>query len=174
MTDGLDGLATGVSAIIGLTLGIFLYLSGNYILADYLNILHIPNLGELVIFTAAFTGACIGFLWHNSYPARVFMGDTGSLALGGIIGALAIIVRKELLLPILCGVFFIENISVIIQVFWFKYTRKKYGEGRRVFKMAPLHHHYQKLGFNESKIVTRFWIVSILLAVLTFVTIKLQ
>jgi len=174
ITDGLDGLATGVSAIVGLTLGIFIYISGNYITASYLNILHIPNIGELFVYVGAFVGACIGFLWHNSYPAKVFMGDTGSLALGGIIATLAIIVRKELLLPILCGIFLIENLSVIIQVSYFKYTRKKYGEGRRIFKMSPLHHHYQKLGMHETKIVTRFWIVSVLLAVLTFVTIKLQ
>ncbi len=172
MTDGLDGLATGVSGIIGVTLGIFAYVSGNSIAANYLNIHHLPGVGELVIFSAAFTGACIGFLWFNSFPAKVFMGDTGSLALGGIIGSMAILIRKELLLPILCGVFLVENLSVMIQVAYFKYTKRKYGEGRRVFLMAPLHHHYQKLGMHESKIVTRFWIVSLLLAILTFTTLK--
>lgn len=174
MTDGLDGLATGVSAIVGVTLAIFIYISGNINLADYLNIIYLPYSSELVIFTAAMIGGCIGFLWYNAYPAQVFMGDTGSLALGGIIGTLAIIVRKELLIPILCGIFLIENLSVIIQVSYFKYTKRKYGEGRRVFKMSPLHHHYQKLGLSEAKIVTRFWIVSILLAVLTFITVKLR
>lgn len=174
MTDGLDGLATGTSAIIGVTLGILAYVSGNYIFADYLNIMYIPNSGELVVFIAAFVGACIGFLWYNSYPAQVFMGDTGSLAIGGIIAVFAIAIRKELLIPILCGVFLVENLSVIIQVGYFKYTKNKYGEGRRVFKMAPLHHHYQKLGIPEPKIVARFWIVGIFLAIITIVTLKLR
>ena len=174
MTDGLDGLATGTSGIIGVTLGILAYVSGNVFFADYLNIMYIPNSGELVIFMAAFVGACVGFLWYNSYPAQVFMGDTGSLALGGIIAVFAIAIRKELLIPILCGVFLVENISVILQVSYFRYTKKKYGEGRRIFKMAPLHHHYQKLGFHESKIVTRFWIAGLMLAVLTIVTLKLR
>jgi phospho-N-acetylmuramoyl-pentapeptide-transferase len=174
LTDGLDGLATGTSAIIGATLAIFAYVSGNIIAADYLNIMYLPNVGEIVIFMSAFVGACVGFLWYNSYPAQVFMGDTGSLSLGGIIAVVAVLIRKELLLPILCGVFLIENLSVVIQVGWFKYTKSKYGEGRRVFKMAPLHHHYQKLGYHESKIVTRFWIVGIMLAVLTIVTLKLR
>jgi phospho-N-acetylmuramoyl-pentapeptide-transferase len=172
ITDGLDGLAAGVSAIIGAALGIFIYVSGNYVFADYLNVMYIPNLGELSIFVGAFVGACIGFLWYNAYPAQVFMGDTGSLALGGIIASLAIIVRKELLIPIFCGVFLIENLSVIIQVTYFKYTKKKYGEGRRVFLMSPLHHHYQKKGFHESKIAVRFWIVTILLVVASILTLK--
>jgi phospho-N-acetylmuramoyl-pentapeptide-transferase len=172
ITDGLDGLAAGVSAIIGAALGIFIYVSGNYVFADYLNVMYIPNLGELSIFVGAFVGACIGFLWYNAYPAQVFMGDTGSLALGGIIASLAIIVRKELLIPIFCGVFLIENLSVIIQVSYFKYTKKKYGEGRRVFLMSPLHHHYQKKGFHESKIAVRFWIVTILLVVASILTLK--
>jgi len=171
---GLDGLATGVSAVIGIGLGIFAYVSGNIKLADYLNIMYIPNLGELSIFIAAFVGACIGFLWYNAYPAQVFMGDTGSLALGGIIAALAIIVRKELLIPIFCLVFFVENLSVIIQVSYFKYTRKKYGEGRRVFLMSPLHHHYQKLGYHESKIAVRFWIITIFCVATAIVTLKLR
>jgi len=174
MTDGLDGLATGTSAIIGATLAIFAYVSGNIMAADYLNIMYIPNTGELVIFMASFVGACMGFLWYNSYPAQVFMGDTGSLSLGGIIAVSAILIRKELLIPILCGIFLIENVSVMLQVGYFKYTKKKYGAGKRIFKMAPLHHHFQKLGYNESKIVTRFWIVGILLAVLTIVTLKLR
>jgi phospho-N-acetylmuramoyl-pentapeptide-transferase len=174
ITDGIDGLATGTSAIIGVTLMIFAYVSGNFILADYLNIMYIPNCSELVIFMAAFVGACVGFLWYNSYPAQVFMGDTGSLALGGIIAVFAIAIRKELLLPVLCGIFLIENVSVMIQVSYFKYTKKKFGEGRRIFKMAPLHHHYQKLNVHESKIVSRFWIVGIMLAVLTIVTLKLR
>lgn len=174
ITDGLDGLATGTSAIAALCLGVFAYVSGNYIFADYLNIMHIPNLGELSIFIGAFAGACLGFLWYNSYPAQVFMGDTGSLAIGGIIASLAIIVRKELLIPIFGGIFLIENLSVMIQTGYFKYTKKKYGEGRRIFKMAPLHHHYQKMGYHESKIVTRFWIIGIMLAVLGIVTLKLQ
>ena len=174
ITDGIDGLATGVSAISGLTFGIFAYLSGNYIFAEYLNIMHIPNLGELSIFVGAFVGACIGFLWYNAHPAQVFMGDTGSLALGGIIASLAIIVRKELLIPIICGIFLVENLSVVLQVAYFKYTKRKYGEGRRIFLMSPLHHHYQKLGYHESKIVTRFWIIGIVLAVLSVVTLKIQ
>jgi phospho-N-acetylmuramoyl-pentapeptide-transferase len=174
ITDGLDGLAAGTSAIIGTTLAIFAFVSGNAFLADYLDIMFIPDSGELVIFCTAFVGACVGFLWYNSYPAQVFMGDTGSLALGGIIAVLALIVRKELLIPILCGVFLIENLSVIVQVSWFKYTKRKYGEGRRLLRMSPLHHHYQKLGYHESKIVSRFWIVGIMLAVITLVTLKLR
>lgn len=174
ITDGLDGLATGVSAIIGVCLGIFAYVSGNIKFAEYLNIMYIPNLGELSIFIAAFVGACIGFLWYNSYPAQVFMGDTGSLALGGIIAALAIIVRKELLIPIFCMVFLIENLSVIMQVSYFKYTKRKYGEGKRIFLMSPLHHHYQKKGFHESKIAVRFWIVTILSVAMAIVTLKLR
>jgi phospho-N-acetylmuramoyl-pentapeptide-transferase len=174
ITDGLDGLATGVSAIIGICLGIFAYVSGNIKFAEYLNIMYIPNLGELSIFIAAFVGACVGFLWYNAYPAQVFMGDTGSLALGGIIAALAIIVRKELLIPIFCLVFLIENLSVMIQVTYFKYTKKKYGEGRRVFLMSPLHHHYQKKGFHESKIAVRFWIVTIISVAMAIATLKLR
>jgi len=174
MTDGLDGLATGTSAIIGATLALFAYVSGNIIAADYLNIMYIPNTGELVIYMSAFVGACVGFMWYNSYPAQVFMGDTGSLALGGIIAVVAILIRKELLIPILCGIFLIENVSVMLQVGYFKYTKKKYGVGKRIFKMAPLHHHYQKLGMHESKIVTRFWIIGIMLAVITIVTLKLR
>ena len=174
ITDGLDGLATGVSAIVGICLGIFAYVSGNIKFAEYLNIMYIPNLGELSIFIAAFVGACIGFLWYNAFPAQVFMGDTGSLALGGIIAALAIIVRKELLIPFFCFVFLVENLSVVIQVSYFKYTKRKYGEGRRIFKMSPLHHHYQKLGYHESKIAVRFWIVTILSVVLAIVTLKLR
>lgn len=174
MTDGLDGLATGTSAIIGATLAIFAYVSGNTIFADYLNIMYIPDSGELVIYSAAFVGACIGFLWYNAFPAQVFMGDTGSLSLGGIIAVLAIAIRKELLLPILCGIFLIENLSVMIQVGYFKYTKKKCGEGRRIFRMAPLHHHYQKGNMHEAKIVARFWIVGLMLAVLTIITLKLR
>jgi len=174
LTDGIDGLATGTSAIIGLVLAIFAYVSGNIIFADYLNIMYIPNSGELVIFIAAFVGACVGFLWYNSYPAQVFMGDTGSLAIGGIIAVFAIAIRKELLIPIICGIFLIENLSVLIQVSYFKYTKKKFGEGKRIFLMSPLHHHYQKAGLHESKIVTRFWIVGIMLAILSFVTLKLR
>jgi phospho-N-acetylmuramoyl-pentapeptide-transferase len=174
ITDGIDGLAAGSSAIIGVALAIFAYVSGNAIFADYLNIMYIPNSGEMVIFVAAFVGACIGFLWVNSYPAQVFMGDTGSLTLGGIIAVLAIAIRKELLIPVLCGIFLVENLSVLIQVSYFKYTKKKYGEGRRVFLMSPLHHHYQKQGMHEAKIVTRFWIVGILLAILTLATLKLR
>jgi phospho-N-acetylmuramoyl-pentapeptide-transferase len=174
ITDGIDGLATGTSAIIGATLGVLAYVSGNTVFANYLNIMYIPNVGELVVFISAFVGACVGFLWYNAYPAQVFMGDTGSLALGGIIATFAIAIRKELLIPILCGIFLVENLSVIIQVSYFKYTKKKTGEGRRIFKMSPLHHHYQKLGYHESKIVSRFWIVGIMLAVLTVVTLKLR
>jgi phospho-N-acetylmuramoyl-pentapeptide-transferase len=174
LTDGLDGLATGASAISGATLGVFAYLGGNIIAASYLNIMYIPNSGELTVFMSAFIGAAIGFLWYNSYPAQVFMGDTGSLALGGILAVFAIIVRKEILIPLLCGIFLIENLSVIIQVAWFKYTKRKYGEGRRIFLMAPLHHHFQKKGFPEAKIVTRFWIVGIILAVLTIATLKMR
>jgi len=174
ITDGLDGLASGTSALIGVLLGIFAYASGNFFFADYLNIMYIPNLGELSIYIAAMIGACIGFLWYNSYPAQVFMGDTGSLTLGGIIAALAIIVHKELLIPIFCGVFLVENLSVLMQVSWFKYTKRKYGEGRRIFLMSPLHHHYQKQGYHEAKIVTRFWIVTVLCVVLSIVTLKLR
>jgi phospho-N-acetylmuramoyl-pentapeptide-transferase len=174
ITDGLDGLATGVSALIGVCLGIFAYASGNLLLADYLNIMYIPNLGELSIFIGAMIGACIGFLWYNSFPAQVFMGDTGSLSLGGIIAALAIIVHKELLIPIFCGVFLVENLSVMVQVTYFKYTKKKYGEGRRIFLMSPLHHHYQKKGYHEAKIVTRFWIVTLLCVVFSIVTLKIR
>ncbi len=174
ITDGLDGLATGVCAIMGICLGIFAYVSGNIKMAEYLNIMYIPNLGELSIFIAAFVGACVGFLWYNSYPAQVFMGDTGSLALGGIIASLAIIVRKELLIPIFCLVFFVELLSVMIQVSYFKYTKRKYGEGKRVFLMSPLHHHYQKLGYHESKIAVRFWIVTILCVAMAIVTLKLR
>ena len=174
ITDGLDGLAAGTSAIIGLTLAILAYLSGNIIFSDYLNIMYIPGSEELVIFCTAFVGACIGFLWYNSHPAQVFMGDTGSLAVGGIIAVIALVIRKELLIPFMCGIFLIENISVIIQVAYFKHTKKKYGEGRRVFKMAPLHHHYQKLGMHETKIVTRFWIIGVLLAIFTLATLKLR
>ncbi len=174
LTDGIDGLAAGSSAIIGITLAVLAFVSGNLIFSDYLNIMFIPNQGELVIFAAAFTGACIGFLWYNSFPAQVFMGDTGSLALGGIIAVLALMIRKELVLPILCGIFLIENLSVMLQVSYFKYTKKKYGEGKRIFKMSPLHHHYQKLGYVEPKIVTRFWIVGIMLAIFTIITFKLR
>ncbi len=174
ITDGIDGLATGTSAIIGVTLAFLAYVSGNTVIADYLNIMYIPNSGELVIFAGAFVGACVGFLWYNSYPAQVFMGDTGSLAIGGIIAVFAIMIRKELMLPVLCGIFLIENLSVVMQISWFKYTKKKYGEGRRIFLMAPLHHHYQKKGFHEAKIVTRFWIICILLAIVTLITLKLR
>jgi phospho-N-acetylmuramoyl-pentapeptide-transferase len=174
MTDGLDGLATGTSAIIGVTLAVFAYVSGNTIFSDYLNIMYIPNSGELVIFIGAFIGACVGFLWYNSYPAQVFMGDTGSLALGGIIAVFALAIRKELLIPVFCGVFLVENLSVMVQVAYFKYTKKKLGEGKRVFLMAPLHHHYQKKGYHESKIVSRFWIVGVMLAILSIVTLKLR
>jgi len=174
LTDGLDGLATGTSAIIGVTLAVFAYVSGNTVFADYLNIMYIPNSGELVIFIAAFVGGCIGFLWYNSYPAQVFMGDTGSLALGGIIAVFSFAVRKELLIPLLCGIFLVENLSVMIQVGYFKYTKKRFGEGKRVFLMAPLHHHFQKKNMHEAKIVSRFWIIGIMLALLTFVTLKLR
>lgn len=174
ITDGIDGLATGTSAIIGITLAILAYVSGNTVIADYLNIMYIPNSGEMVVFAGAFVGACVGFLWYNSYPAQVFMGDTGSLAIGGIIAVFAIMIRKELLLPLLCGIFVIENLSVIMQVSWFKYTKKRSGTGRRIFLMAPLHHHYQKKGFHEAKIVTRFWIIGVLLAIVTIVTLKLR
>ena len=174
ITDGIDGLATGTSAIIGATLGILAYVSGNTVFANYLNIMYIPNAGELVVFIAAFVGACVGFLWYNAYPAQVFMGDTGSLALGGIIATYAIAIRKELLIPILCGIFLVENLSVMLQVSYFKYTKRKTGEGKRIFRMSPIHHHYQKLGYHESKIVSRFWIIGIMLAVLTVVTLKLR
>jgi phospho-N-acetylmuramoyl-pentapeptide-transferase len=174
ITDGMDGLAAGTSAIIGVTLGILAYVSGNTIFAEYLGIMYIPNSGELVIFCAAFVGACIGFLWYNSHPAQIFMGDTGSLALGGIIATLALTIRKELMLPIICGIFLVENLSVVMQVAYFKYTKRKYGEGRRIFKMSPIHHHYQMLGYHESKIVTRFWIVGILLAAIALGTLKLR
>jgi phospho-N-acetylmuramoyl-pentapeptide-transferase len=174
LTDGIDGLASGTSAISGVTLGILAYVSGNIIYADYLNIMYIPNIGELTIFIAAFIGATVGFLWYNSYPAQVFMGDTGSLALGGILAVFSIIIRKEILIPLLCGIFLIENFSVMIQVSWFKYTKRKYGEGRRVFLMSPIHHHYQKKGIPEPKITTRFWIVGIILAVVTLVTLKIR
>lgn len=174
LTDGIDGLATGTSAIIGATLGILAWISGNIVFADYLNIMYLPNTGELAIFVSAFVGACTGFLWYNTYPAQVFMGDTGSLAIGGIIAVLAIMIRKELLLPILCGIFFAENLSVVMQVAYFKHTKRKYGEGRRIFLMSPLHHHYQKLGYSEPKIVQRFFIVGIMLAVLTIITLKIR
>jgi phospho-N-acetylmuramoyl-pentapeptide-transferase len=174
LTDGIDGLAAGSSAIIVLTLGIFAWVSGNIIFSDYLNVMNIPRSGEMTIFITAFAGSLVGFLWYNTYPAQVFMGDTGSLTIGGIIAVIAIATRKELLIPILCGIFLIENLSVILQVGWFKFTKKKTGTGRRVFLMAPLHHHYQKLGFHESKIVVRFWIIGILLAVITIVTLKIR
>ncbi len=174
ITDGIDGLAAGTSAIIGLTLAIFAYLSGRVDFSAYLNIMYIPNLSEVTIFCTAFVGACLGFLWYNSFPAQVFMGDTGSLALGGIIAVLALVVRKELMIPVLCGIFLIENLSVVMQVAWFKYTRKKYGEGRRIFLMSPLHHHYQKMQIHESKIVTRFWIIGILLAIFCLATLKIR
>lgn len=174
LTDGIDGLATGTSAIIGITLGILAYVSGNTVIAEYLNIMYIPNSGELIIFAGAFVGACVGFLWYNSYPAQIFMGDTGSLTIGGIIAVFAIMIRKELLIPILCGVFLVEVLSVSLQVSYFKYTKKRYGEGRRIFLMSPLHHHYQKKGYHEAKIVTRFWIIGIMLAIITFVTLKLR
>ena len=174
LTDGLDGLATGTSAIAGATLGILAYVSGNMVYADYLNIMYIPHSGELVVYGAAFIGATIGFLWYNSYPAQVFMGDTGSLSLGGIIAVFAIMLHKELLIPILCGIFLMENLSVVMQVSYFKYTKKRYGEGKRIFLMSPLHHHFQKKGIPEPKIVTRFWIVGIILAVVTIVTLKMR
>ena len=174
LTDGIDGLAAGSSAIIVLTLGIFAWVSGNAIFSDYLDVMNIPGSGEMVIFITAFVGALIGFLWYNTYPAQVFMGDTGSLTIGGIIAVIAIAIRKELLIPILCGIFFMETLSVMLQVSWFKYTKKKTGEGRRIFLMSPLHHHYQKKGIHESKIVTRFWIIGILLAIITIVTLKVR
>jgi phospho-N-acetylmuramoyl-pentapeptide-transferase len=174
LTDGIDGLAAGTSAIIVFTLGIFTLVSGNIIFSDYLDIMFIPRVGELVVFIAAFVGALVGFLWYNAYPATVFMGDTGSLTIGGIIAVIAIIIRKELLIPVLCGIFFAESISVMLQVGYFKYTKKRFGEGKRIFLMAPLHHHYQKKGYHESKIVTRFWVVGILLAVITIVTLKVR
>jgi phospho-N-acetylmuramoyl-pentapeptide-transferase len=174
LTDGIDGLATGCSAIIGATLGIFCYVSGNMVFANYLDIMYIPSISELVIFMSSFVGACVGFLWYNSYPAQVFMGDVGSLSLGGIIGVFSILIRKELLIPIFCGVFFIESLSVILQVSYFKYTKKKYGIGKRIFLMSPLHHHFQKKGLHESKIVTRFWIVCVFICLLAFVTLKIR
>lgn len=174
LTDGLDGLAGGVSAIIGAGLGIFIYVSGNYKMAEYLNIMYIPNIGELSVFIGAFVGGCIGFLWYNAFPAQIFMGDTGSLALGGIIASLAIIVRKELLIPIFCAIFLVEDLSVILQVAYFKYTKKKYGDGRRLLLMSPLHHHYQKKGFHENKIVIRFWIITMICVVLSIVTLKIR
>ena len=174
LTDGIDGLAAGTSAIVSITLAVLAFISGNLIFSDYLNIMFIPNQGELVIYAAALAGACIGFLWYNSFPAQVFMGDTGSLALGGVIAVFALMIRKELVLPILCGIFLVENLSVMMQVSYFKYTKKKYGEGRRIFKMSPLHHHYQKLGYAEPKIVVRFWIVGIMLAIFTIITFKLR
>ena len=174
LTDGIDGLAAGSSAIIVLTLGIFAWVSGNVIFSDYLNVMNIPRSGEMTVFITAFAGALVGFLWYNTYPAQVFMGDTGSLTIGGIIAVIAIATRKELLIPILCGIFFVETLSVILQVGWFKYTKKRTGEGRRLFLMSPLHHHYQKLGFHESKIAVRFWIIGILLAVMTIVTLKIR
>ena len=174
LTDGIDGLAAGTSAIIGVALALFAWVSGNVIFSDYLNIMYIPNTGELTIFIMSFVGALIGFLWYNAYPAQVFMGDTGSLTIGGIIAVIAIAIRKEWLIPILCGIFLMENLSVVMQVGWFKYTKKKFGEGRRIFKMSPLHHHYQKSGFHESKIVTRFWIVGLFLAIITIATLKIR
>jgi phospho-N-acetylmuramoyl-pentapeptide-transferase len=170
----LDGLAAGTTAISGATLGVLAYVSGNIMLSDYLNIMYIPNIGELSVFVAAFIGATVGFLWYNAYPAQVFMGDTGSLALGGILAVFAIIIRKEIMIPIFCGIFFVESLSVVIQVSYFKYTKRKYGEGRRIFLMAPLHHHFQKKGYFEPKIVARFWIVAILLAVISIVTLKVR
>jgi len=174
LTDGLDGLAAGTTAISGATLGILAYVSGNIMLSEYLNIMYIPNIGELSVFVAAFIGATVGFLWYNAYPAQVFMGDTGSLALGGILAVFAIIIRKEIMIPLFCGIFFVESLSVVMQVSWFKYTKRKYGEGRRVLLMAPVHHHFQKKGYHESKIVSRFWIIAILLAVISIVTLKLR
>ena len=174
LTDGIDGLATGSSAIIVVVLGLFAWVSGNIIFSDYLDVMYIPNSGEMTVYILAFAGALIGFLWYNAYPAQVFMGDTGSLAIGGVIAVIAIAVRKEWLIPILCGIFLVENLSVILQVSYFKFTRKKYGTGKRIFKMSPLHHHYQVSGFHESKIVTRFWIVGILLAIISIVTLKIR
>jgi phospho-N-acetylmuramoyl-pentapeptide-transferase len=174
LTDGLDGLAAGTSAIVAFALAVLAYVSGSVVFASYLDIMYIPNAGELVVFAAAFLGACIGFLWYNTFPAQVFMGDTGSLSIGGIIAVFAIAIRKELLIPILAGVFLVENLSVVLQVAYFKYTKKRFGEGRRIFLMSPLHHHYQKKGYHEAKIVTRFWIVGILLAVFSIITLKLR
>lgn len=174
LTDGIDGLAAGTASIAVLTLGLFAWVSGNIIFANYLNVMYIPQVSEVVVFVAAFVGALVGFLWYNAYPAQVFMGDTGSLTIGGIIAVLAIIVRKELLIPVLCGVFLIENLSVVLQVSYFKYTKKRLGVGKRIFKMAPLHHHYQKLGYHESKIVSRFWIIAIMLAIISLVTLKIR
>lgn len=174
LTDGIDGLATGCSAIIGATLGVFCYVSGNMVFANYLDIMYIPSISELVVFMSSFVGACVGFLWYNSYPAQVFMGDIGSLSLGAIIGVFSVLIRKELLIPIFCGVFFVESLSVILQVTYFKYTKKKYGKGIRIFLMSPLHHHFQKLGIHESKIVTRFWIVCVFICLLAFVTLKIR
>ena len=174
LTDGIDGLATGCSAIIGATLGIFCYVSGNMVFANYLDIMFIPNLSELVVFMSSFVGACVGFLWYNSYPAQVFMGDVGSLSIGGIIGVVSILIRKELLIPIFCGIFFIESLSVIIQVSYFEYTKRKFGQGIRIFKMTPIHHHFQKNGIHESKIVTRFWIICVFICLLAFVTLKIR
>jgi phospho-N-acetylmuramoyl-pentapeptide-transferase len=178
ITDGIDGLAAGITAIIALVLSLFAYVSGNLVFSEYLGVMYIPNLGEMVIFGGALVGACVGFLWYNAFPAQVFMGDTGSLSLGGIIAVFAIMVRKELLIPILCGVFLIENLSVILQVYYFKYQKRKHGvefaKANRLFKMSPLHHHYQKLGFHESKIVTRFWIIGIMLAIVTIITLKVR
>ncbi len=174
LTDGIDGLATGTSAISGAALGILAYVSGNVIYSNYLNIMYIPNLGELTVFIGAFIGATVGFLWYNSYPAQIFMGDTGSLALGGILAVFSVIIRKEILIPLLCGIFLIENLSVVMQVAWFKYTKRKYGEGRRIFLMSPIHHHFQKMGIPEPKIVTRFWIIGIILAIISIVTLKIR
>jgi len=174
LTDGLDGLAAGTTAISGATLGILAYVSGNIMLSDYLNIMYIPHIGELSVFVAAFIGATVGFLWYNAYPAQVFMGDTGSLALGGILAVFAIIIRKEIMIPIFCGIFFVESLSVVIQVSYFKYTKRRFGEGKRVFLMSPIHHHFQKKGYPEAKIVARFWIVAILLAVISIVTLKVR
>jgi phospho-N-acetylmuramoyl-pentapeptide-transferase len=174
ITDGIDGLAAGTSAIMVLTLGVLAYISGNIIFSQYLDVMYIPGSGEMVVFIGAMLGACIGFLWWNSFPATVFMGDTGSLALGGVIATLAIVLRKELLVPVFCGIFLIENFSVVLQVAYFKYTKKKYGEGRRIFRMSPLHHHYQKGGMHEVKIVNRFWITAIFLAVLAIITLKIR
>jgi phospho-N-acetylmuramoyl-pentapeptide-transferase len=174
LTDGVDGLAAGIASIAVLTLGLFAWVSGNIIFADYLNVMYIPQVSEVVVFVAAFVGALVGFLWYNAFPAQVFMGDTGSLTIGGIIAVLALIVRKELLIPVLCGVFLVENLSVILQVSYFKFTKKRQGAGKRIFKMAPLHHHYQKLGYHESKIVSRFWIIAIMLAIISLVTLKIR
>lgn len=174
LTDGIDGLAAGTSSIVVITLALFAWISGNIVFSDYLNVMYIPNSGEMVVFITAFAGALVGFLWYNTFPAQIFMGDTGSLTIGGIIAVLAIATRKELLIPVLCGIFLMENLSVMMQVSWFKYTKNKYGEGRRIFLMSPLHHHYQKRGIHESKIVVRFWIVGILLAIISIVTLKVR